>query len=240
MNHSSLTAVVAAALVFSLDAEEAARPAPKRITAARIQQLQMERFGGMVKDARQQKGRVVVVNAQEAASEEWIRKSGADVSSLAKIAVDLQKGEFSLAEPKTVGEATLFVVDDPKLPMSLIAPEGHWAMMNVANLKSDRGVFFEKRVRKAFARTIAYLLGAGSSQADVSVMGCITKPDDYDQIAGEKLPVDVFTKFKRYMAGYGIAPYALVRYQVACQEGWAPAPTNEFQKAVWDKVRAVR
>ena len=27
-------------------------------------------------------------------------------------------------------------------------------------------------------------------------------------------------------------------YKEACEEGWAPAPTNEIQKAIWDKVRA--
>ena len=25
-------------------------------------------------------------------------------------------------------------------------------------------------------------------------------------------------------------------YKKACEEGWAPNPTNEFQKAIWDKV----
>ena len=27
-------------------------------------------------------------------------------------------------------------------------------------------------------------------------------------------------------------------YKVACEEGWAPAPTNDFQKAIWEKVKA--
>ena len=25
----------------------------------------------------------------------------------------------------------------------------------------------------------------------------------------------------------------------ACREGWASAPTNDVQKAIWDKVRAI-
>ena len=28
-------------------------------------------------------------------------------------------------------------------------------------------------------------------------------------------------------------------YQKACEEGWAPLPTNDVQKAIWDKVHAV-
>ncbi len=27
-------------------------------------------------------------------------------------------------------------------------------------------------------------------------------------------------------------------YRRACQEGWAPAPTNDVQRAIWEQVRA--
>ena len=27
-------------------------------------------------------------------------------------------------------------------------------------------------------------------------------------------------------------------YHKACEEGWAPAPTNEVQKAIWEQVKA--
>ena len=239
MNRLFLTSVIAAFTALpSLQAEEAAKPnAPKRPTAARIRQLQMERFGGMIKDARQQKGRLVVVNAQTAAKDVWLKEASANIANLSKIAIDHSQGSFSLASPNVVGDATLFVVDEANLPMSLIAPEGKWAMMNIATLKSEKTIFFEKRVKKAFSRAMAYLMGAASSQADISVMGCITNAEDYDQIMSEKLPVDVTSKFRRYLAGYGITPYSLARYQDAVSQGWAPSPTNEYQKAIWEKVR---
>ena len=28
-------------------------------------------------------------------------------------------------------------------------------------------------------------------------------------------------------------------YRKACEEGWAPQPTNDVQKAIWDKVHAM-
>ena len=37
----------------------------------------------------------------------------------------------------------------------------------------------------------------------------------------------------------GVAVRRRVSYRKACQEGWAPAPTNDIQKAIWDKVHAV-
>lgn len=239
MNRLFLTCAITALTAFaSLQADEAANAnESKRPTAARIRQLQMERFGGMIKDTRHQKGRLVVINAQNAAKDEWLRDTSANIATVAKIAIEHSQGSFTLASPKVVGDATLFVIDDATLPMSLVAPEGKWAMMNIATLKSEKPVFFEKRVKKAFSRAMAYLMGAASSQAEISVMGCITKVGDYDQIMSERLPVDVTSRFQRYLTGYGITPYSLSRYQDAVSQGWAPTPTNDYQMAIWDKVR---
>lgn len=38
----------------------------------------------------------------------------------------------------------------------------------------------------------------------------------------------------------GIAQVRRTTYRKACEEGWAPAPTNEFQKAIWEKVKAAK
>ena len=37
----------------------------------------------------------------------------------------------------------------------------------------------------------------------------------------------------------GVTPARKGIYEAACQQGWAPAPTNDIQKAIWDKVHAV-
>jgi hypothetical protein len=37
----------------------------------------------------------------------------------------------------------------------------------------------------------------------------------------------------------GVTPIRLVTYAKACKEGWAPQPTNDVQKAIWDKVHAM-
>ena len=34
-------------------------------------------------------------------------------------------------------------------------------------------------------------------------------------------------------------PVMMVTYGRAVREGWAPAPTNEYQKAIWDKIHAM-
>ena len=32
-------------------------------------------------------------------------------------------------------------------------------------------------------------------------------------------------------------PQEVTTYKKACQEGWAPNPTNEWQQAIWDETR---
>jgi hypothetical protein len=36
----------------------------------------------------------------------------------------------------------------------------------------------------------------------------------------------------------GIPQLERTTYRLAVKEGWAPAPTNDIQRAVWDKVKA--
>ena len=35
----------------------------------------------------------------------------------------------------------------------------------------------------------------------------------------------------------GVTKSKMTTYLKACQEGWAPAPTNDYQKAIWEETR---
>ena len=35
-------------------------------------------------------------------------------------------------------------------------------------------------------------------------------------------------------------PYIESTYRKACREGWAPAPTNDVQKAIWEDINATK
>ncbi len=50
------------------------------------------------------------------------------------------------------------------------------------------------------------------------------------------LPQDVTMRQLKYLADMGGKPQSRTTYRKACEEGWAPAPTNDVQKAIWDKV----
>ena len=69
-------------------------------------------------------------------------------------------------------------------------------------------------------------------------MGPVTEAKDLDLFAGARPPIDVLNRVLRAMPKYGLERWEQYTYREACEQGWAPAPTNEYQKAIWEKVKA--
>lgn len=155
---------------------------------------------------------------------------GADKCDLAKIPAELKGMD---------AKGGLWIVDDPALPIALVAAEDGWGVLNVAPLLADDpdAKKCATRLQKFFFRTFANIHGASdcpmmpacvmkqaNGVAEVDALVCATySPETTSKVAG------YLTKcgYKRRHAG---------TYYDACEEGWAPAPTNDVQKAIWDKV----
>lgn len=230
-------ALVAACMISLANAKgktENVRPSPEK-----VQEGQMRIFGGFIPDRRKQSGLVYVVNSQAEADSNLVDSALARFTELVHVDFKRVQGEFSFPNPRIQGEATLFLVDMPEFPMSMVAPESRWALMNVAPLKSEKKAFFEARVKKETFRVLSYLLGVAGSKYQQCITGCVTKAEDLDDILEVKMPLEFEQRFERYLPGLGIVPWEKVSYKKACQEGWAPAPTNEYQKAIWDKVHTI-
>lgn len=192
--------------------------------------------GGMVKDTRAQKGKVVYVNCQQRAKAEWLTEQAKVYSDDLKIAVEVANGVFAFPTPELQGDASIFIVDDPKLPMSLIALESKWAMVNVAPLMTEKEAFAKARVQKEIGRCFAHLCGATGSQFPMAVVEPVTAAEQLDVFPIYRLPYDLLMRMNGYLPKIGIVPYKMASYRKACQEGWAQMPTNEVQQAVWKKV----
>lgn len=200
------------------------------------------RTGGKIARPGSQKGRLVIVNAQKSAKPEWIRESLGRMQKLGGIDIRFAEGVFTFPEVKVEGEACLYVIDDPKMPTLLHAPEQRWTMVNVASLKAgdgEKAAFFEARCRKELVRGLSLLCGTQTSNYPNSLLLSVTKPEDLDEFVSDKLPVDIPARFQPYLKRLGITPLEMVPYVRACREGWAPAPTNDIQKAIWDKAHEI-
>lgn len=205
-----------------------------------VTQIIERETGGMLTTTFKNTKKIYFVNAQSRASKDLIESTRQTMDATLKTPIDITEGTFDFASPKIYGELSLYIIDDEKLPMSLIAPEGRWAFVNVAHLSAGRGEkapFFEARVRKEVARIGCMLFGNIGSTYNANLLSFIENADGLDRYESDALPVDGTMRCARYLINLGVKPYRRVPYRKACAEGWAPAPTNEIQKAIWDEAR---
>lgn len=203
--------------------------------------MRYQRTGGDIVRPGTIAGEVSVVDCRVNSDSSDLFSVIGELRKCTRIAIAVKKGAFELANPKTESGMTLFVVDDDKLPLSLQAPESRWAVMNVRRLHEGRGAepaFFKARTEKMFARTFSALCGAASSNYRLPITGGVFKVEDLDGIVSTQLPPDVVSRYAAYLAPAGVVPGEFVSYRRACTEGWAPAPTNEVQKVIWEQIKA--
>ena len=238
-----LTALVASSIVLA-DAPQtnAAEKTRRKLDRAQMRQRWHARTGGEVQIPGSKSGRIVFVNAQGEKNRDLISQIATDFAERHKVRVDVEDGAFSFPKPTVRGEASLFVVNDASLPVILHAPEDRWTMVNFSRLGEGRGAkpqFYDERVKKELTRGVCLLAGAQTSNYPDSLLTSVTKPDDLDRFLGCRLQVDIQERFVPYLKGLGITPAKFVTYRQACQEGWAPPPTNDVQRAIWGKVHQI-
>ena len=184
---------------------------------------------------------IYYVNAQSKASDQLIEEARKKMELTLKTPIKIKSGIFSFPYPKIEGELTLFIINDENMPLSLVAPEGRWAFVNVAPLAKDRGVkkqFFEARVKKEMARIACILFGNMGSSYKRNLLSFIGSAEELDKFESDNLPIDGPMRCTKYLLSLGVRPFRRVSYRKACEEGWAHNPTNNIQEAIWNEVHA--
>ena len=231
-------AAVAACSMVAMAAAEKAAPAQnlseaeKAAKAEAGRQRMLERTGGIVEVAGT--GQLTVVNCQKKIPFEDVKSRMENLAKVLHVKMVAEEGTWKLGDalPKDAN-AALYIVDDPKLPMSLVATEARWGVVNVAEI--DAGA----RFNKAFIRGAIKTFGAGVSQFRGSPMQPVLKPEDLDRVVAEGLTYDALAGILSNLKAIGVTMARKASYRKACQEGWALQPTNSYQKAVWDEVHAL-
>ena len=209
----------------------------------------LRQTGGYVVKPDPGNGRILIANAQKRVPSRAFSRVANVARMRMKLAIESCDVEVvKAAHPTAISarelRATLvvFVTDDPSSKSTiLLSPDERWAIVNVSALGIDApdAETVENRTRHAVSRAVGFLCGAGGSQYADSLIGAfIDCPRDYDHFKSDMLPPDTFQKLHTYLGKLGVRPIEQITYQAACQEGWAPAPTNDIQKAIWEKVHA--
>ena len=193
-------------------------------------------------------GRFLFVNAQKKVADEVLARPVSSVS--ADFGIDVRKVEGAApdlhAVPETLrklgAKGALWIVDDPSLPIALVAAEDGWGVLNMAPLTKDSpdSEKLGKRVAKFIYRTFANINGIGdSSMMPACVMKQAVGVEGVDNLVCATYSPEACSKIGCYLKMAGYKRCNRGTYYDACEEGWAPAPTNAVQKAIWDKVHAL-
>ena len=247
MKNNIFFAIFLATIMCCADESKPYDPAKDRPTSpeqaamrkAWVEKRRQEHFGGELVKPGSRKGQIVVVNCQKAVDTAILDEGIAYLVKETKFDIIRGTGEFILPKPKLTGDFSMFVVDDANLPTMLLAPENKWAALNVAPLRTGRGeqqAFLKARVLKEMSRTFAGLCGGISSNYPDSLTTGIYNLDQLDRQEDNRLSVDVISRFGPCLLNAGITPAIITSYRVACKQGWAPVPTNDVQKAIWEEM----
>lgn len=210
------------------------------------ERIKLKMTGGYVRKENSAKGAYVILNAQKLVGSSAISKvlDTIDQSLAIKSFIKDVNGVTvdNIADLIKGANATIGVglIDDPTHPSLLIAPESGFAIINVRKLSTNKvsDNVIESRVRKEILRVLAFTTGCAYTTMVDPLMRDVTKPSDLDALPSENFGYEILNKFSNSAPLYGLKPWYSTTYKRACEEGWAPAPTNDIQKAIWDRVHA--
>lgn len=210
-----------------------ARPRPARFTKP---------SGGLVERVAPGKA-IRVVDAQGTFPHEVVEAAarGVRLRSLLPFAVETGRASANETAWQTASSAAVdagaavLVVDDASLPLVVASPDARWAIVNVASL---RGMpeHAEVRLEKLLWNAVARALGTGAS-GDGGVIAPFSGVTGLDALPDVPGPAS-HNALMDAARVQGIGLIRLATYRTACEEGWAPVPTNDVQRAIWEHVRS--
>ena len=230
-------AVVCTAIAAASHAES---PKPKVDMSP---EAQYRRTGGLVVKKGTYTGKVALIDTQDAVPFEVAQKTAKTLADAVEINVVAEKSADGKPEDllKASGATVaVVVVNDDSTPAMLLAPEDRWGVVNVAKLVDDlpsdraKAKFRPTRAGKEMVRAFSLLCGGGSSQFPGNMMNAPTLRQL--DLTVDTIPMDMVGYYQEFLKPLGVTPREYTTYRRACREGWAPAPTNDVQKAIWDKV----
>ena len=217
------------------------RKSRPKLTPQQKQELIMMKLGGYI--SQPIKTTVVrIYNNQNIVPAEVIRKIVANMGKGPNFPAEVVTAEWSVESAKEPGVGfAIVIVNDEKSPNKVLcAPDDGWIKVNVAPFAkgAPSADVLNDRVLREVWRGFAYALGAGNTLNPMCPLKTVTTMEEFDALSAIVPCPDVLGTIQKAGEQWGINRTRVVSYRKACQEGWAPAPTNDYQKVIWEEVKA--
>ncbi len=121
-------------------------------------------------------------------------------------------------------------------PALSVYPEERIAVVNMDRLAEGADERkLEDRTIKEIWRSMGFLFGTGYAQDDFSVMQPVATAAELDKVRAQLINPRDMQIFRRLCDKSGAVRGVRTTYRQAVVDGWAAEPTNDMQKAVWEK-----
>ncbi len=136
--------------------------------------------------------------------------------------------------------AVILLVDKPGLPTLGIFPEDSCGYVNVALLKDSDSERYALRMQKELSRVMGFALGAYQMPQPGCSLVPISDVNELDAMKATQLSPLRNMSIYNAIASLDVKSDREVPYSLAVRQGWAPAPTNDVQKAICDRIKALK
>ena len=122
------------------------------------------------------------------------------------------------------------------LPSVLVAPSSQFALVNISALAADApdAQRLAERFHKELLRALAYAFGAGESASRIGIMKPVRSVAELDALEGRNLGPETLQALLGAGRARKMEIQRMVPYKFAVGEGWAPPPSNEYQRTFWE------
>lgn len=201
-----------------------------KLTPEQIEERKYRHFGGHIYQPQQTKV-VCIASDQDVVSGDVLMSIASEMQTILMLPVQVNA-------KSNVAVRLMVCKSDNPAPL-MVLPDNAAAYINVKALMADNPSteVLETRVCKELWRGLIYTLGGGNTYAGQCVMKQVSSLSELDAISARTACPDAFMRVAESAGKLGIKSARRATYRQACKEGWAPAPTNEVQQAIWDEVR---
>ena len=149
--------------------------------------------------------------------------------------------EAAFEAKKNGAGAVVLFMEDANAPALSVFPEEAVSVVNLLPLADDEYNVYRRRLVREFWRAVGFALGGYGAQQQIgSAMQPVFSVKELDEVKGFGLSAMQMNAVKMAKLRLGIHDTRPVPYSRAVREGWAPAPTNDIQRAIWEEVNSAK
>ena len=228
-------------------AQEAPALSPAEIQAAR-----MARTGGFV-TRREPGAAVAIIDARPAGRTNDWEELKRDMESFCGVPFEFRTAPIgkrdtpfkiaraALSAKPAAGVAIVLSEEGADAPGMSVYPEDRMALVNATRVCADAPTpeIAERRIATQLWRAVCFAAGGINTRSPhCALSSTVLAPEDIDTLSARMPNPEACAQVEASAGKLGLGKVRTVTYRAACLQGWAPAPTNDHQRAIWDEVKA--